>query len=43
VSWLSIEVVFTDWVRDANLRHAAFLGSREVTDPRQVRREPTSA
>jgi hypothetical protein len=30
-------------MRDANLRHAAFLGSREEKDPRQVRREPTSA
>ena len=34
-----VEVAFTEWTRDASLRHASFVGVREDKDPRTVRRE----
>ncbi len=33
------EVSFTEWTRDGNLRHAAFVGIRTDKPPRSVRRE----
>ena len=34
-----VEVAFTEWTRDGNLRHAAFVGLRTDRDARDVRRE----
>jgi bifunctional non-homologous end joining protein LigD len=34
-----VEVAFTEWTRDNNLRHAAFAGLREDKSAREVRRE----
>jgi bifunctional non-homologous end joining protein LigD len=34
-----VEVAFTEWTRDANLRHAAYVGLREDKPARDVRRE----
>jgi bifunctional non-homologous end joining protein LigD len=34
-----VEVAFTEWTRDANLRHAAFAGIRDDKRARDVRRE----
>jgi ATP-dependent DNA ligase len=33
------EIAFTEWTRDANLRHAAFVALREDKAPKDVRRE----
>jgi bifunctional non-homologous end joining protein LigD len=33
------QVRFTEWTRDAGLRHPAFLGMRDDKDPREVVRE----
>jgi DNA ligase D-like protein (predicted ligase) len=33
------EVAFTEWTRDAHLRHARFVSLRHDKDPREVRRE----
>jgi DNA ligase D-like protein (predicted ligase) len=35
-----VEVAFTEWTRDGNLRHSAFAGQRDDKAPREVRREP---
>jgi bifunctional non-homologous end joining protein LigD len=35
-----VEVSFTEWTRDGNLRHAAFVGVRTDKSARDVRREP---
>ncbi len=37
-----VEVAFTEWTRDGNLRHAAYLGIRDDKSPRDVRRERIS-
>ena len=34
-----VEVAFTEWTRDGNLRHAAYVGPREDKPAREVRRE----
>ena len=34
-----IDVSFTEWTRDGNLRHAAFVGVRDDKAARDVRRE----
>ena len=34
-----VEVAFTEWTRDGNLRHAAYVGPREDKPARDVRRE----
>ena len=34
-----IEVSFTEWTREGNLRHAAFVGMRDDKAAREVRRE----
>jgi bifunctional non-homologous end joining protein LigD len=34
-----VEVAFTEWTRDNNLRHAAYVGLREDKPAREVRRE----
>ena len=34
-----VEVAFTEWTRDGNLRHAAYVGLREDKPAREVRRE----
>jgi bifunctional non-homologous end joining protein LigD len=34
-----IEVAFVEWTRDANLRHASFVGIRDDKDAKDVRRE----
>jgi ATP-dependent DNA ligase len=34
-----VEVSFVEWTRDANLRHAAFVGIRDDKRPADVRRE----
>jgi len=34
-----VEVTFTEWTRDANLRHAAYVGLRDDKPARAVRRE----
>jgi bifunctional non-homologous end joining protein LigD len=36
---LVIDVSFTEWTRDGNLRHAAFVGMRDDKAAREVRRE----
>jgi bifunctional non-homologous end joining protein LigD len=36
---LVAEVAFTEWTRDGNLRHSAFIGLRSDKDPRTVVRE----
>jgi bifunctional non-homologous end joining protein LigD len=36
---LVVEVTFTEWTRDGNLRHAAFVGVRRDKPARSVRRE----
>jgi bifunctional non-homologous end joining protein LigD len=37
-----LEVAFTEWTRDGNLRHASFGGLREDKAPADVRRETAS-
>ena len=39
---LVAEIAFTEWTRDGNLRHSAFLGLRADKDPRTVVREDPS-
>ena len=34
-----VEVAFTEWTRDGNLRHASYVGIREDKPAREVRRE----
>ena len=34
-----LKVSFTEWTREGNLRHAAFLGMRDDKAAREVRRE----
>jgi bifunctional non-homologous end joining protein LigD len=34
-----VEVAFTEWTRDGNLRHAAYVGPRDDKPARDVRRE----
>lgn len=34
-----VEVAFTEWTSDANLRHASFAGLRDDKNPKSVRRE----
>jgi len=34
-----VEIAFTEWTRDNNLRHAAYVGLREDKSAREVRRE----
>src|SRR5262249_4358906 len=36
---LVAEIAFTEWTRDAHLRHASFIGLRTDKSPRDVRRE----
>jgi len=36
---LVVEIAFTEWTRDNNLRHAAYIGLREDKPARDVRRE----
>ena len=36
---LVAEIAFTEWTRDGNLRHSAFIGLRTDKDPRKVVRE----
>jgi bifunctional non-homologous end joining protein LigD len=36
---LVAEIAFTEWTRDGNLRHSAFVGLRDDKDPREVVRE----
>ena len=40
---LVAEIAFTEWTRDGNLRHSAFVGIRTDKDPRVVVREDPSA
>jgi len=34
-----VEIAFTEWTRDANLRHASYVGIREDKRARDVERE----
>ncbi len=40
---LVAEIAFTEWTRDGNLRHSAFVGLRDDKDPREVVREDARA
>jgi bifunctional non-homologous end joining protein LigD len=40
---LVTEIAFTEWTRDGNLRHSAYVGIRTDKDPREVVREDPSA
>lgn len=39
---LVAEIAFTEWTRDGNLRHSAFVGLRNDKDPRNVVREQSA-